>query len=160
MEAEWRLKVITDFISWTFGKQNWRCGINRTLSAKVCIEIWCFWPLTAKSSVPRLNICQILMRYHYRVWNLVFFGDICRCNKHTVSRVQCSEVWLILPRALAAFVLLSIAPSMSSIKQFYCNFGCCKLQVKTCVTNQKLRFYVLLTRNSGLGNWRVTKKMH
>ena len=32
MKAEWRLKVITDLISWSiFGKQNWRCGMNRTL---------------------------------------------------------------------------------------------------------------------------------
>ena len=31
MEAEWRLKVITDFISyWIFGKQNWGCGMDRT----------------------------------------------------------------------------------------------------------------------------------
>ena len=46
----WRLKNITDLISyWIFGKQNWHCGMKQTLSlsAKVCAEIWCFWPLTA-----------------------------------------------------------------------------------------------------------------
>ena len=32
IEAEWRLKVIIDLISWMFGKQNWRCGMNRILS--------------------------------------------------------------------------------------------------------------------------------
>ena len=33
MEAEWRLRVITDLIYWwNFGKQNWRCGMNQTLS--------------------------------------------------------------------------------------------------------------------------------
>ena len=47
----WRLKVITDLISyWIFGKQNWRCGMNWTLSAKVCAKIWCFWPLTASTT--------------------------------------------------------------------------------------------------------------
>ena len=30
MEAEWRLKVITDLISWIFGKQNWHFGMNWT----------------------------------------------------------------------------------------------------------------------------------
>ena len=28
----WRLKVIADLISWIFSRQNWRCGINWTLS--------------------------------------------------------------------------------------------------------------------------------
>ena len=46
-EAEWRLKFLTDLISWwIFGEQNWRWGMNRTLS-KVCAKIWCFWPLIA-----------------------------------------------------------------------------------------------------------------
>ena len=51
MEAKWRLKVITDLISWIFGEQNWRCGTNRTLSkcAKVSAEI-CFRPLTASTT--------------------------------------------------------------------------------------------------------------
>ena len=34
-EAEWRLKVIIDIIPWIYGKQNWRCGMNQTLSAKM-----------------------------------------------------------------------------------------------------------------------------
>ena len=45
MEAELRLKGITDLISWwIFGKLNWRCGMNGTLSlsTKVCAEIRCF----------------------------------------------------------------------------------------------------------------------
>ena len=33
MEAEWRLKVITDLFSWwIFGKENWHCWMNRMLS--------------------------------------------------------------------------------------------------------------------------------
>ena len=53
MEAEWRLRFITDKNSWwIFGKQKWRWGINRTLSqsAKVCTKIWCFWPLSAPTT--------------------------------------------------------------------------------------------------------------
>ena len=50
MEAEWRLKVITDFIFyWSFGNQNWRCGMKRTLSQSA-IEIWCFLPLRASAN--------------------------------------------------------------------------------------------------------------
>ena len=46
----WRLKVITDLISWIFHEQNWRCGMNQSSSAKGCTEIWCFWPLTASTT--------------------------------------------------------------------------------------------------------------
>ena len=30
--------------------QNWQCGMNQMLSAKVCAKIWCFWPLTASTT--------------------------------------------------------------------------------------------------------------
>ena len=52
MEAKRRLKGIMDLISWwIFGKQNWRCGMNQTLSLIVpkSAQIWCFWPLTAST---------------------------------------------------------------------------------------------------------------
>ena len=57
MEAEWRLKVITDLISWIFGKQNWRCGMNWMMSksSKVCVKIWCFWSLTASTTLEVKN---------------------------------------------------------------------------------------------------------
>ena len=36
MEAEWRLRVITDLMSWwIFGKQNWRCWMNRILRSHI-----------------------------------------------------------------------------------------------------------------------------
>ena len=41
MEAEWRLKVITDLI---FGKHNWRYGMNQTLRNDG------FWPLKASTT--------------------------------------------------------------------------------------------------------------
>ena len=43
--------VITNLIYWFFGKQNCRFGMEVELkSAKVCIMIWCFWPLTASTT--------------------------------------------------------------------------------------------------------------
>ena len=52
----WRLKAITDLIYWwtfrllftSFDKQNLHvhCGMNQTLSAKVCASYNVFWPLT------------------------------------------------------------------------------------------------------------------
>ena len=43
MEAEWRLKVITDLISWILNEKRW-------FKVSKCIEWQCFWPLTASTT--------------------------------------------------------------------------------------------------------------
>ena len=127
MEAEWRLKVITDLISWIFGKENWRCGMNQMLSSSVRRDMmflasnslnnlrgqkWscpCYharhlqqihwskllcgmYGLMAKSSVPRLNVCQILMRYR---GSLIFFKNRTKLKiPSKIKPLKKSHIWL------------------------------------------------------------------
>ena len=57
MEAEWRLRVITDKTSWwIFGKQNWRWGWTKYWVPKCALRyIWCFWALRASTTLEVKN---------------------------------------------------------------------------------------------------------
>ena len=79
VEAEWRLRVITDNILWwIFDKQNWRWRMNQTLSysAKVFAKIWCFWPLTASTTTEVKNYHLQQIHWNKLVWDVWFHSQI------------------------------------------------------------------------------------
>ena len=80
MEAEWRLKVITDLISyWIFGKQNWHFGMNWTLS------VWRDMMFLASNS---LHIPQVKNDYAH-----VITQDICNKFIEIKFSLGCMVSW-------------------------------------------------------------------
>ena len=102
----WRLnglKVITSLISnWIFGKHNWSWGMNQTLSAKVCTEIWCFWPLSASTTSEEKNayahvitqdICNKFIEVNFCVGCMVWWPN--RLFQHSTTMSLINNIGLI-----------------------------------------------------------------